>query len=50
MAQFMSIYVNSKQGSGAQQRKPEDFIIKSFWKSEIEQDIDVIKKAFGFKK
>ena len=49
MAQFMAMWVNSKQKKGSTQKKPDDFIIKSHWKSEEQQDIDVIKKAFGLK-
>lgn len=50
MAQFMAMYVNSKKAKGSALRQPNDFIIKSYWKSEAEQDIDTIKKAFGIVK
>lgn len=49
IAQLTALFVNSKQGKGATLKKPDDFMIKSFWKNEAEQDIDVIKKAFGLK-
>jgi len=49
MAQFMAMFVNSKQAKGASLKEPNDFIIKSYWKSDVEQDVDTIKKAFGIK-
>ena len=47
MAQFMSMYINSKQRKGSTPKKPDDFLIKGMWKTEVEQDVDLIKKAFG---
>lgn len=47
MAQFMAMYVNAHLPKGKQPKKSDDFIIKSFWKSDVEQDVDIIKKAFG---
>ncbi|MCW8960205.1 MAG: hypothetical protein OQK29_01495 [Ignavibacteriaceae bacterium] len=45
----MAIYINSHQRKGAPLKKPEDFIVKSYWKTDVEKDVDVIKKAFGLK-
>jgi len=50
MAQMMSIYINSHKRKGLPDKDPADFILKSFWKTEIEQDVDTIKKMFGVKK
>ena len=50
MAQMMALYINSNVKKGTPLKNPNDFIIKSFWKSEVEQDVDTIKKAFGLKK
>ena len=50
MAQMMAMYVNGNSKKGATLKSPNDFLIKSHWKSEVEQDVDIIKKAFGIKK
>ena len=50
LAQMLSIYINSNSKKGTPQKSPDDFIIKSIWKTEVEQDVDTLKKAFGIKK
>jgi|GEM_PF-5950764 hypothetical protein len=50
LAQMMAIYINSNSRKGTTPKKPNDFLIKSFWKTDVEQDVDIIKKAFGIKK
>lgn len=50
LAQMLSIYINSNSKKGTPPKSPDDFIIKSIWKTEVEQDVDTLKKAFGIKK
>lgn len=49
MAHFMAMFFNSNKDKGTQLKEPNDYIIKSYWKSDVEQDVDTIKKAFGIK-
>ena len=50
LAQMLSIYVNGNRAKGSSTKDPNEFIIKSFWKTEVEQDVDVFKKLFWNKK
>ena len=50
LANITAIYVNGNRAKGAQAKNPDDFIIKSAWKTEVEQDVDIIKQLFGIKK
>lgn len=49
LANITAIYINGNKKRGSPPVKPDDFILKSFWKTETEQDVDTIKKALGIK-
>jgi hypothetical protein len=50
LAQMMTIYINGNSARGSTKSKPDDFLFKSVWKTEVEQDVDTIKNIFGIKK
>lgn len=50
LANMTAIYLNSNAKRGATPKKPDDFLIKTIWKTEVEQDVDMMMKIFGVKK